>query len=115
MACGARWGLKQIRFIGQNQSSPFHQKPSSGASPDEPVFLAYKRVLLNRYSLPQIINWLKSLGKVERGGGAHLFRKTFAMVYVDNEGDIYDLKTLRGHEHLITTEGYAKSTNRRKV
>lgn len=86
-----------------------------GADPEETVFLAYKRVPLNRYSLDQIIYRLKKLGGVERAGGAHMFRRTFATTYLDNGGDIYDLKTLMGHEHLSTTEKYTQNTSRRKA
>lgn len=87
----------------------------SGAAKDDLVFLAYKRVPLNRYSLDQIIYRLKSRAGVEKPGGAHMFRRTYATAFLDNGGNIYDLRDLMGHEHLSTTEEYARNTNRRNA
>ncbi len=93
----------------------FLRNHRKGAGGDEVVFLAYKRVPLNRYSLDQIIYRLKSLAGVEKPGGAHMFRRTYATAFMDAGGDIYDLKSLMGHENLSTTERYIQNADKRKA
>lgn len=41
--------------------------------------------------------------------GAHLYRHTFAVSYLEVGGDIYRLSRLMGHSQVTTTEGYLRS------
>lgn len=41
--------------------------------------------------------------------GAHLYRHTFAVSYLDAGGDIYRLSRIMGHSQVTTTEGYLRA------
>lgn len=41
--------------------------------------------------------------------GAHLFRHTFAVRYLEAGGDIYRLSRIMGHSQVTTTEGYLRA------
>lgn len=114
---GKGWKEREVG-IGNRTRMDLHryiQNHRRGALPGDVVFLSHKRGPLTRYSLDQIIYRLKELAGVTRKGGAHMFRRTYATMYVDAGGDVNDLKTLMGHEHLSTTEGYIENTSRRKA
>jgi len=68
-----------------------------------------------RNGLDQMLYRLKEWAGIEKEGGAHLWRHTFATMYLDNGGDIYDLRDLMGHENVSTTELYARGTNQKKA
>lgn len=86
-----------------------------GAKPDEHVFLNRMRKAFTRNGLDQMLYRLKEWAGIEKDGGAHMFRHTFATQFLDNGGDIYDLRDLMGHEHVSTTEIYARGTNQKKA
>ncbi len=61
---------------------------------------------LTRNGLDQILYRLKERAGVTTEGGAHLFRHTWATMYLANGGDVYKLSSLAGQQHVSTTEGY---------
>lgn len=85
------------------------------AQPDEYVFLSRLRKPFTRNGLDQMLYRLKEWAGIEKDGGAHMFRHTYATMYLDNGGDIYDLRDLMGHEHVSTTEIYTRGTNQKKA
>lgn len=86
-----------------------------GAKPDEYVFLNRMRKSFTRNGLDQMLYRLKEWAGIKKPGGAHMFRHTFATMYLDNGGDIYDLRDLMGHEHVSTTEIYTLNTDQKKA
>lgn len=104
--------------LGQRARLDLHrfiQKYRRGAKPDEFVFLSFKRKPMTRTEIYQIINKLKCLAGIEKDGGPHMLRRTFATIYMDNGGDIYDLQELMGHENITTTEGYIQNVRQRQA
>jgi integrase/recombinase XerD len=83
------------------------------ARADEPVFLGRIGDPLTRNGLDQLLYRLKGWAGVTTEGGAHLFRHTFATMYLANGGDVYKLSRLMGHTHVSTTEGYVRSLAQR--
>ena len=67
------------------------------AQPDEFVFLSRLRKPFTRNGLDQMLYRLKEWAGIEKDGGAHMFRHTYATMYLNNGGDIYDLRDLMGH------------------
>lgn len=47
--------------------------------------------------------------------GAHLYRHTFAVNYLEAGGEIYALSRIMGHSEVSTTEGYLRSVTARQV
>jgi site-specific recombinase XerD len=47
--------------------------------------------------------------------GAHLFRHTFAVRFLEAGGDVYMLSRLMGHSTVSTTEGYLRAVTARQV
>jgi site-specific recombinase XerD len=86
-----------------------------GAAPDAYVFLSYKRNRLSQVTLDMILERLKGLARIDKKGGAHMFRRTFATLYMENGGDIYDLRDIMGHEFISTTEKYVANVKKRKA
>lgn len=68
-----------------------------------------------RNGLDQMLYRLKEWAGIEKEGGAHVFRHSYATMYLDNGGDIYDLRDLMGHEHVSTTEIYTQGTDQKKA
>jgi len=83
------------------------------AKPEEVVVLGRSGEPLTRNGLDQILYRLKDWASVTTEGGAHLFRHTYATLYLSNGGDVYKLSRLMGHTHITTTEGYVKSMRQR--
>lgn len=81
--------------------------------PNEPVFIGRSGKPLTRNGLDQILYRLKEWAGVTTEGGAHLFRHTFATMYLTGGGDVYKLSRLMGHNHVTTTEGYVRSMKQR--
>jgi integrase/recombinase XerD len=81
-----------------------------GAKPGECVFRARTGANLNRFSLDQILYRILEVGGVEKKGGAHTFRHTFATAYLEQGGSIYDLRDLMGHSDISITQGYTQNT-----
>lgn len=84
------------------------------ALPTEPVFLSRLRTPLTRNGLDQMLYRLKEWAGIKKEGGAHMFRHTYATMYLDQGGDIYDLRDLMGHEHVSTTEVYTRGTRKKR-
>lgn len=93
----------------------FISRHRRGVRPDEYVFLSYKRNPLSQTTLDEIIERLKLLAGIEKEGGSHMFRRTYATLFMENGGDIYDLRDLMGHSHISTTEGYVQEANKRRI
>ncbi len=83
------------------------------ARPDDAVFLSRYGEPLTRNGLDQILYRLKEWGDVKTEGGAHLFRHTYATMYLTSGGDVYKLSRLMGHNNVTTTEGYVRSMAQR--
>jgi len=83
------------------------------AKPEQTVFLGRYGEPLTRNGLDQILYRLKEWAGVSTKGGAHLFRHTFATLYLVNGGDVYKLSRLMGHTNVSTTEGYLRSMQQR--
>lgn len=47
--------------------------------------------------------------------GAHLFRHTFAVRFIEAGGDVYKLSRLMGHSQITTTEGYLRAHTARQA
>ncbi len=47
--------------------------------------------------------------------GAHLFRHTFAVRFIEAGGDVYKLSRLMGHSQITTTEGYLRAVTARQA
>jgi len=91
---GTKARLDLHRYIRQYRK---HGKP------DEAVFLSRYNIPLTRNGLDQILYRLKDWANVKIEGGAHLFRHTFATLYLIN-GDVYKFSRIMGHNHVTTTE-----------
>ena len=75
-----------------------------------------RHVFLNRYGEPLtdsgIAQTIADIGK--RAGlsnvrvSPHTFRHTFAVMYLNNGGDVYKLSRTLGHSEMGTTEEYSK-------
>ena len=104
MGLGQRARLDLHRYIRQYRKQ---------AKPADPVFLSRLGGALTRNGLDQLLYRLKDWAGVQTEGGAHLFRHTFATMYLANDGDVYKLSRLMGHSHVSTTEGYVRSLAQR--
>lgn len=112
---GDKWrevGLGKQARIDLNRYLKAHRK---GAAPESLVFLNRMRKPLTRNGLDQILYRLKEWAGIKTRGGVHMFRHTFATQYIDNGGDVYDLRDLMGHEHVSTTEIYTRGTSQKRA
>lgn len=58
---------------------------------------------------------LMNLAKIDKHISMHCFRHTHAIIYLENEGDVFTLKDFLGHSSIKTTQIYAKITDRKKA
>lgn len=82
-----------------------------------------RHVFLNRYGKPLtdtgVAQTIADAGRRAGLSGVrvspHTFRHTFAVMYLDNGGDLYKLSRLLGHSDIGTTEEYLKNFKSRQA
>lgn len=96
-----------------------HRYRGRVASQSAPLFLSKSDAPLTPSGLDQML-----YGLVDEAGrefftglklGAHLYRHTFAVRYLDAGGDVYKLSRLMGHSTISTTEGYLRAFTARQA
>lgn len=88
-----------------------------------PVREGEQHVFLNRYGKPLTDSGVaQAIADAGRKAGLsnvrvspHTFRHTFAVMYLDNGGDLYKLSRLLGHSEISTTEEYLKNFKSRQA
>jgi site-specific recombinase XerD len=112
-------GKKQREVgLGQKARIDLHRyirQVRANALPTDAVFVSRNGEPLTRNGLDQILYRLKEAAGVCTPGGAHLFRHTYATMYLESGGDVYKLSRLMGHEHISTTQGYARNYQQRNA
>jgi len=76
--------------------------------PTDPLFVIDEAINepMNRYSVHKLIKRLGKRAGVVPDAHPHRFRHTFAINFLRNEGDVFSLKALLGHESLKTVQQY---------
>jgi len=112
--------LQQIRVLGKG--AKFRVVPLSGEARralklyltqfrqggGDAVWQTDEGQPLSPYSIGIMIERLKKRAGVHSGGGAHRFRHYFATRYLENGGDMNDLRMLLGHATLSMVLRYTK-------
>jgi site-specific recombinase XerD len=101
-------GVTSRRWLARLLRS--HHAPEVFAGPRGPLTPSGLDQLLERLMTvagPQHFTGLKR--------GAHLFRHTFAVRFLEAGGDVYVLSRLMGHSTVSTTEGYLRAVTARQV
>lgn len=78
-----------------------------GAQPGEPLFMSLERGHLTRDRLGKLVRSIAKRADVAHAH-PHRFRHTFAIMFLRNGGNVFELQRLLGHETLATVQIYAR-------
>ncbi len=106
-----------IGSITRRALNRYMREYRAGAHKSEPVFLTRNKNAMNARNLHHVMARLKALSTLPAHAqvNPHKFRHTFAAMFMESGGDVYDLSRLLGHSSVSMTENYLKSLSPKAV